>query len=111
MAELERGLSSREMSEWMAYDRIDLIPDAWLQTGTICSTVANLWTEKGGYKPEDFIPRPRPARIVSGQAALAWFQGVSTAVAARLKREPVPSPPSAGSRSDCPPTAPPSSPG
>jgi hypothetical protein len=90
----------------MAFDRTDLIPDSWAQTGTIAATMANIWTDRGRYKPEDFIPRPRPVRILSAAAGLAWMRGISAAAAAKFKRETTPSPPSAGSRSDCSPTPP-----
>lgn len=102
----------------MAYDRLDSIPDPWQQTGTVCSTLANLWTDKGKFTPDDFIPRVRPKpKILSGKAGLAWFQSIDAGLKAQLDRarkqqeREQPSPPSAGSRSDCPPTAPPSSQG
>jgi hypothetical protein len=99
VADLERGLSSSELSEWIAYDQLDRIPDPWEQTGTVCATVANLWTDKGGYRPDDFIPRPRrAARILDARAGLAWMRGVASGVAAKFARG-QPSPPSAGSRS------------
>jgi hypothetical protein len=87
----------------MAYDRLDLIPDPWRQTGTLAATIANLWTDRGRYGPDDFIPRPRPVRILSGKAGRAWFQGLAAAAAAKFARAKdkgdVPSPPSDGSRS------------
>lgn len=99
-------MSSRELSEWMAYDRLDLLPDPWRETGTVCATLANVWTDKGGYKPDDFIPRPRPVRIMSGKGGRVWMQAVAAAAAAKFHRESASSPPSAGSKSASPPTAP-----
>lgn len=53
-------LSSREISEWIAYDRINPLPDPWLQTGVIAATQANCHRSKGKpYKPGDFTPQPR----------------------------------------------------
>lgn len=50
-----RSLSSEEVSLWMAFDKIIPLSDSWAETGTVCSTFANLWSSKRFY-PEDFIP-------------------------------------------------------
>ena len=98
--ELEGSIDSRELSEWMAYDRLDLMPDPWREAGTVAATLANLLSgARYAFKPDDFIPRPRRVRILSSRAGLAWMKGVAAAVAARFKGG-LPSPPSAGSRSD-----------
>ena len=41
----------------MAYHTtVEPIGGAWQQTGTICALVANALSEKGEFKPRDFIP-------------------------------------------------------
>lgn len=55
--QLLRQVDSREISEEIAFDQIEPLPDPWLMCGLICSVMANLWTEKGRkYKPQDFMP-------------------------------------------------------
>lgn len=52
--------NSRELSEWIAFDRISPFGDkrADVRTGVLGSTMVNIWKGRGG-KPaeiEDFIP-------------------------------------------------------
>ncbi len=54
MREVE-ALDSMELSEWIAYFRINPIPDPWLQTGIQCATLANV--HGGKLAPKDFIPQ------------------------------------------------------
>lgn len=71
--ELGLRMDSAELSEWLAYDRIDPIPDPWTQTGMVCSVLAQLLGGKAGAKktPRDFIPiRHRPRRKPMGGAAI-----------------------------------------
>lgn len=56
-------ISSAELSEWMAAERLGLLPDPWLQTGVQCAAVANSARGSKGKpaRPADFMPRlPRP---------------------------------------------------
>lgn len=57
VAELKRTMTASELSYWIARERIEPIGN-WKQTGQICATLANLWTKKGGFKAEDFMPIP-----------------------------------------------------
>jgi hypothetical protein len=80
--ELEEGMDSRELSEWLAYCQIDPLPDSHWQTGLLASTMTNLWS-KSRTSPEDFIPRPRTRRRRSGAELLARFRGIADAANAR----------------------------
>lgn len=41
----------------MAYDQINPPPDPWLQTGLLCSLLANLFgNSKKRHKPDTFMP-------------------------------------------------------
>ena len=81
MAELEATMSSRELSEWMAYERVDgpVGPQREdLRAGIIAATVANCHRSKGvAFKPTDFMPyyeRPRTdpdAGLAALRAAIA----------------------------------------
>lgn len=61
--ELLHRISSRELSEWMAYYRIEPFGQEarWLRTGVIASTIANVnRNEKKRskpFEPSDFIPQ------------------------------------------------------
>jgi len=79
-------MDSEELSRWIAYDKVDLLPDPWLVAGTICTVIASAFAKKGSkLEPEDFIPRPRPVRVLSGEAGRAFFKGVTAAQEARVK--------------------------
>jgi len=59
--ELLDRMDSAELTEWMAYALLEPLPDPWQQSGILCALLANLWSSKGRFRPEDFIPRPRAA--------------------------------------------------
>jgi hypothetical protein len=71
--ELEGSISSAELSEWIAYNAIDPMPDPAYEAGLQCAVMANMWTSKGKAKPEDFMRLARPVRILSGEEGLAFF--------------------------------------
>lgn len=54
-------MSSNELSEWMAFDRIYPLPDPYRVGGILASTMVNLWS-KEKVSEEDFIPRRKPPR-------------------------------------------------
>jgi hypothetical protein len=60
--ELLSRIDSRELSEWQAYYSLNPFgPErADLRAGAIASTVANCLTDKGGFKPSDFMPHYGP---------------------------------------------------
>ena len=56
--ELLLRMNSNELSEWMAFDRLEHIPNSWLQTGILASTIATCGMAKLKKQPtpEDFMP-------------------------------------------------------
>jgi hypothetical protein len=83
VGELERSISSVELSEWMAWDQLDKLPDPWWQMGKICAVIAEILTGKAA-SPEDFIPRARPKRkIMSPEAAMATMRGAEAVLKAK----------------------------
>jgi hypothetical protein len=70
--ELLIRMSSDEISEWIAFNQLHPLPNPWLQTGQICSTVANcsLAKLKKPVSAEDFMPqykevkKSNPASVV-----------------------------------------------
>jgi hypothetical protein len=84
VAELERDMSSRELSEWIAYQRIHPLPDGYWQAGMIASVMANCWGATT--TPDDFIPRVVREEDggQDGDDALAIFSSFATAHNARF---------------------------
>jgi hypothetical protein len=76
--ELEGSIDSREITEWMAYNQLDPIPDSNWQTGLLASVMVNLWS-KTKAKPEDFIPRVKRARRQSIEEMCAVMKGLPSA--------------------------------
>ena len=64
------------LSEWLAYDSLDKIPDPYWIGGQICQVIAACFA---GKKTEvsDWIPRVRPApRIMTGEHGRAIIDGI-----------------------------------
>jgi len=61
--ELMARIGSDELSEWIAFDRIEPIDDGYWQAARICLTMAQVW---GGKKCratlDDFLPVSRKRR-------------------------------------------------
>ncbi len=57
-------LSWDELELWLAFDRIEPMPDPWLQTGVIAASNTNLWRGKKSrpVSPLDFMPRRKKKR-------------------------------------------------
>lgn len=74
VGELEVQLTSKELSEWMAYDRLQPLPEPWVQTGLTCATLANLWSNKR-HEAKDFMPvvRRRQSPQEQRQKLKAFF--------------------------------------
>ena len=52
-----RELSSREISEWMAFYELEPFGDEWRQTGTIAAAAVAPYAKAGvTVKPEQFMP-------------------------------------------------------
>jgi hypothetical protein len=60
VGELLDGMTSAELSEWIAFDRIEPIGEIRgdVQAGIVASVIANVNRAKGGrtFKPLDFMP-------------------------------------------------------
>lgn len=57
--ELGQRMDSRELSEWMAYERYyhGTIGDEWRQIGMLASAILAPYCKRGSTpKPEDFVP-------------------------------------------------------
>lgn len=53
-------LDSEELSEWLAYDQLEPLPDAHWDSGMMASTVVNMFSKTNRrYKPTDFMPHYR----------------------------------------------------
>ena len=72
---LLKQVNSADISEAMAYERIDPIPDPWFIMGRICSTMANLWgdTSKKKWTPADFMPVKPQSHKQSPQESFTNF--------------------------------------
>jgi hypothetical protein len=84
VGELLSRISSRELSEWMAYDRIN-VSDAWQQNAQLCAVVAkSMGGKKCKAQFKDFLPwKPRRAR--SGDELKAKFLRFAGRQNAKLK--------------------------
>jgi hypothetical protein len=77
-------MSSRELSEWIAFARIHPLPDSYWQAGLIASVTANCYG--ANTTPEDFIPRTVQREEQSVDAALANFDAYALAYNARFEQ-------------------------
>lgn len=77
-------MDSRELSEWIAYDRHEPIPEPWKQTGILAALLSNgLFAGGKRARPEDFIPAERrPAAAQSPAEGIARLQAIAAAMAA-----------------------------
>lgn len=75
VGELGQRMSSRELSEWMAYDAIEPIGNHWQQTGMVAATVANVNRDPkkraNPFQPEDFMPKLAEEPALPDTATLA----------------------------------------
>lgn len=80
--ELHAKLDSAELSEWLAYDRIEPLPDSYWQSALIASTVANaMGSGKKTHKLADFLPVRRKRN--RGNGALMAMHALAARTAAR----------------------------
>ena len=55
-------IDSEELAEWLVMDRdYHILPDSWVQSGIVASTVANCMAPRKGnpYDHADFMPQMR----------------------------------------------------
>lgn len=82
------ALPLSELRRWAAYDRVEGLPDSWLQTGLIASLIYNVNRGRAqpSLTPADFTPGRRTgakAQAAAHQAAMAALK----AMARRSKQE------------------------
>lgn len=56
LEELFDRFSSNELTEWLAYDRVECLPDPWWQTGLTIANARAVAGVKDGLSPLDHIP-------------------------------------------------------
>lgn len=79
-------MDSAELSRWMAYDQLDVIPDAYWMVGKICQIIIAAFTGKST-AIEDHIPRAKPVRILSGDVGRGYMKDVGEAQRLKIERE------------------------
>jgi hypothetical protein len=84
VGELECGMSSLELSEWLAYSQLDPLPDPQRQTALLATLLVNLWS-KQRVRLEDFLPRVPTGRRQSSEEHLRFFETVAAQQAARAR--------------------------
>lgn len=84
------AMDSRELSEWMAFDRVEPLPDSYWQAGLICATVGNAMGSRRALSPADFLPAPRhaPPPVQAPEVGLARFKAFVGAASGRLAATP-----------------------
>lgn len=63
VGELCQRMDSRELTEWIAYERYwhGPLSDEWLQVGVVASAALAPYTKRGSSpKPHDFVPVEKP---------------------------------------------------
>lgn len=80
--DLSGRMSSRELAEWMAYDRIEPFGDerADLRSAIVASTFANIHARKGkSFAPVDFMPfTEKPKEQALSTRILGFFKNRSS---------------------------------
>ena len=80
-------MSSAEISEWLAWDQLDHLPDHYWIGGEICATIANVMGNgRRTFHPEHFVPRAKAVKIASADDMLVKFRAISTAQNEREKQ-------------------------
>lgn len=86
VGELGARMSSRELSEWMAWDRISPLPDPWAIHGHLMALLWNV-TQKKPREPADFIPAARPPRRAQSPREIeARLRAWTALIAARMEK-------------------------
>ena len=87
--QLQQSMDSEELSTWMAYDKLDRLPDLLWVCGKICQTIVAAFA--GKHKDiDDFTDRPKPVRILSGDVGRMFVRELGTQqqmIADRLNAE------------------------
>lgn len=67
VGEIERRMSSQELTEWIAYTRyFEAMPDSWEQTGLVVASLLAPYAKEGrSPKAKDFVPLATPPQHAS----------------------------------------------
>lgn len=86
VGELGRRMDSAELSEWLAFDRVEGIPDPHWQTALIALLIARTMGGDRRAQLEDFLPRREPlpeAKPQSTEEIASFFRQTVERVEAR----------------------------
>lgn len=67
--QLTEEMDSKELSEWMAFDRIEPFDNPYWRSGMLAATTANVMGG-GKNKPQDFMPMRRKPQTAAQQIAM-----------------------------------------
>lgn len=67
--QLTENISSDELSEWMAFDRVEPLDNPYWRSGMIAATMASVMGG-GKHKPQDFMPQRKKPQTALQQRAL-----------------------------------------
>jgi hypothetical protein len=81
------SISRRELDEWIALEKIEPLPDSWMETGLLASLIFNALSKGSKKSPRDFIPTVPDTRPQSAAAGLANMRAIAAAFEAAQSRK------------------------
>lgn len=76
------SITSKQLSEWVAFYSLEPFGNEWLQIGTLAATIANTQRDPkkrpNPYKADDFIPKPEK-KTKTGSQLLAMAEMINAA--------------------------------
>lgn len=69
VGQLTNNISSTELSEWLAFDRIEPLDNPYWRSGMVASVLASSSSGKK-YTPQDFMPHKKKEQTVEEQKAI-----------------------------------------
>lgn len=77
MRQLLSEMDSEEVSEWMAFDQLEPLPDVSWSSGMVAATMCNLWGKRTKpFKPNDFMPVYRQTKTHSPEQDMALLDAM-----------------------------------
>ncbi len=70
-------MSSRELSEWIAYDELEKLPDLNWAAGAICWSIATFFGSKKRFAIDDFIRHEQPEKLMTPEEAMSKFRSIA----------------------------------
>lgn len=77
---LEREMSSPELSEWLAMERIDPLPDFYWMSAQECLVTASAFGGAKKLSIDDFRPVAAPKRRLTAEETMRAMRGVISRV-------------------------------